>query len=385
MKMKRRAMVKLLMVGAVLAAAPLRADDVPASPLQPANPLLIRSGETLAFMGDSITDFADDKPAGYCRLVIDGLRQYGVDVKPLYVGHGGDRSADMLARLDRDVIAKKPDWMTLNCGVNDAWGYKRGNRGIPVDQYAENVTEIVDRCEAAGIRVILLTPSIIGEDNLDNESNNLLPPYVEWMRRFAEERNLPLADIHAMMYEGLEADPMPGFKQRYTFTGDGVHLQPRGHRLFARGILRAAGLTDSEISALYDRWLDWPGGWIVGAGLREVETDADGRRLIYDFGVQTAITAREFIYLEYANRTVAQFAVPKEKVIPKLLKKNGGPYDSIKAIVQSPDRDEIQAEAQRESERVLAEEVAAAKAKYEAHVAALSEKERRTLDESIYR
>ncbi len=30
----------------------------------------------------------------------------------------------MLARLDEAVISKKPQWMTLSCGVNDVWHFK---------------------------------------------------------------------------------------------------------------------------------------------------------------------------------------------------------------------------------------------------------------------
>ena len=46
-------------------------------------------------------------------------------------GISGHKSDQMLARLDKDVLSKKPQWMTLSCGVNDVW---HGPRGVPLDE-----------------------------------------------------------------------------------------------------------------------------------------------------------------------------------------------------------------------------------------------------------
>ena len=55
------------------------------------------------------------------KLVIAGLAANGVEVEAAPAGIGGHKSNDMLARLERDVLSKKPQWMTLSCGVNDVW------------------------------------------------------------------------------------------------------------------------------------------------------------------------------------------------------------------------------------------------------------------------
>ena len=62
-------------------------------------------------------------------------------IEVIPAGVGGNTSKDMLARLDRDVLSKKPDWMTLSCGVNDVW---HGATGVPLDQYQQNITSIVE-------------------------------------------------------------------------------------------------------------------------------------------------------------------------------------------------------------------------------------------------
>lgn len=73
----------------------------------------------------------------------------------------GHKSNQMLDRLDKDVLAKKPDWMTLSCGVNDVW---HGTNGVPVDAYQKNITTIVDRAQSTGIRVMILTATMIREN-----------------------------------------------------------------------------------------------------------------------------------------------------------------------------------------------------------------------------
>src|SRR5580704_6697708 len=132
-----------------LAAGAAHADDI-----------LVKSGEKIAFLGDSITA-GGAGPGGYCRLVIAGLEAN--DVKAVFIGAGvsGHKSNDMLKRLDKDVISKKPEWMTLSCGVNDVW---HGAKGVPLEDYKKNITEIIDKCQAANIKVVILTSTMISED-----------------------------------------------------------------------------------------------------------------------------------------------------------------------------------------------------------------------------
>jgi acyl-CoA thioesterase I len=65
-------------------------------------------------------------------------------------GKGGELAADMLARLDRDVIALKPTLVIWQTGVNDAV------RDVGVERYKEQLREGIARLRAAGIDVILV-------------------------------------------------------------------------------------------------------------------------------------------------------------------------------------------------------------------------------------
>src|SRR6185436_702383 len=92
--------------------------------------IAVKSGEKIGFLGDSITAGGWSNPAGYVRLVIAGLAANGVNAEPVPAGISGHKSNQMLERLERDVLSKKPQWMTLSCGVNDVW---HGKFGVPLD------------------------------------------------------------------------------------------------------------------------------------------------------------------------------------------------------------------------------------------------------------
>lgn len=206
----------------------------------------VKSDEKIAFMGDSITA-AGAAPGGYVRLVIAGLETNGIKTTAIPAGISGHKSDQMLARLDKDVISKKPDWMTLSCGVNDVW---HGAKGIPLDQYKKNITEIVEKCQAANIKVMILTSTMIGEDQ-SNANNQKLVAYNEFLHQLAVEKKCPLADLNAEMQAALKE--APEHKGNYL-TKDGVHMNPLGNRMMATGILKAFGLSDDQLKKAQDAW-----------------------------------------------------------------------------------------------------------------------------------
>jgi lysophospholipase L1-like esterase len=232
--------------------------------------LLFKKGETIAFMGDSITQ-AGERKDGYVTLVMDALNREGLELKSIPAGKSGNRSVDMLARLDEAVIRHDPDWMLLSCGVNDVWHFtlKLGSRtfeGVPLDDYKKNIRGIVGKAEAAGIKVILLTSTMIGEDP-DKETNKQLAPYNEFLREFAKEKGLPLADLGKDMHAALKAMPdeegrakmfgEPGYQRniKNKLTSDGCHMNPLGNIMMAKGILRTIGLGEEKIAAAEKSWL----------------------------------------------------------------------------------------------------------------------------------
>ncbi len=214
--------------------------------------VLVKEGESVAFLGDSITQQGASSQVGYVRLVANGLEQAGVKIAVIPAGISGHKSNQMLARLEKDVLSKKPAWMTLSCGVNDVW---HGERGVPLEQYKSNITAIVDQCQAAGVKVMILTATMIGEDQA-NPNNQKLIEYNDFLRSLAKERGLAMADLNEAMQAAIKNRP-EGTKGNYLTT-DGVHMAPRGNAMMAKGVLAAFGVDEATVNAAAEKWQDIP-------------------------------------------------------------------------------------------------------------------------------
>jgi lysophospholipase L1-like esterase len=228
--------------------------------------IAVKSGDKIAFLGDSITQDGWASPTGYLHLVISGLKANGIDAEPVPAGISGHKSNQMLARLQKDVLDKHPQWMTLSCGVNDVW---HGKNGVPLDDaqaasgefvekagdpphgtYKKNIAEILDKTKEAGVKTIVLTSTVI-QENLESSENQKLAPYNEFLRAIAKERALPLADLSALFHERLKAENKPDQK---VLTRDGVHMNYEGNKIMATGILQAMGLDAAELAKAQASW-----------------------------------------------------------------------------------------------------------------------------------
>lgn len=207
----------------------------------------VKSGEKVAFLGDSITQGGWGSPKGYVKLAAAGLKANGVEIEVIPAGIGGHKSNQMLERLDRDVLSKKPQWMTLSCGVNDVW---HGVKGVPLEDYKKNIREIIEKCAAANVKVLVLTATVIKEQ-LNNADNEKLAAYNDFLRELAKEKKLPVADLNAMFQERIKAANSP---DKNVLTSDGVHMNGAGNEVMAEGVLRAFGVDDAGIAKAKEAW-----------------------------------------------------------------------------------------------------------------------------------
>ena len=217
----------------------------------------VKSGEKVAFLGDSITQQGQGSAGGYVQLVGSGFAANGVKVEIIGAGISGHKSNDMLARLEKDVLSKKPQWMTLSCGVNDVW---HGAKGVPLEDYKKNITEIVNRVQAAGVKVVILTSTMIKEDAA-NDENKKLTAYNDFLRTLAVEKKCLFADLNGEMQTSIAESVKAGLKPTNGnyLTGDGVHMNPAGNQMMAVGVLKGFGLNAAELAKAKEAWLDIPG------------------------------------------------------------------------------------------------------------------------------
>ena len=194
----------------------------------------LRTGERVAFLGDSLTEGGWNKPDGWVRRVAARLAADGVAIDVVPAGVGGHRSVDMAARLQRDVLDHHVDAVLVSCGVNDVW---HGEDGVPLEAFRDSVRDIVARIEASGARVAILTATIIGED-LENASNRQLAAYNEVLRDLGSQPGRLLIDAGRAFRAAVRSCPGTGDQ----LTDDGVHFNDAGEALMAATVF--AALTD---------------------------------------------------------------------------------------------------------------------------------------------
>ena len=206
--------------------------------------LVLKQGDQIVAIGDSIT-----AGGGYMRNVDDVLAAQYPELKlpkVINAGIGGQKAEDLINRFQKDVVAKKPAVVTISIGINDVWHRLKN----PPDEkilaaYKENVSKMVDMAQKAGIKVIILTPTVIQEDP-ETEGNKRLPAYVAAEKEIAAEKKATFVDLHQMFLDVLKKKPAD--VKGNWLTGDGVHMKPPGDALMAIGVLRGLGVPDEKIT-----------------------------------------------------------------------------------------------------------------------------------------
>ena len=180
----------------------------------------------IAFFGDSVSHGAFECVEGVgCDCLYDPdavyherLRRMLREVNPwlpvsvINAGVAGDNAVTALPRLERDVIAHKPHICVVNFCLNDL--------SETVEEYAAAMEEIFTRLLDAGIRPILLTPSMLNTyvhpDTLEKykafaavtaewHRTGYMDGYVAAAKEVAAKLGVAVADAYAKWKE-LEAD-----------------------------------------------------------------------------------------------------------------------------------------------------------------------------------
>jgi lysophospholipase L1-like esterase len=214
----------------------------------PGNPPALAKGDRIVFLGDSITQ-GGGGPKGYITLVKNTLAENCKDlgVEVFNAGISGHKVPDLQKRLERDVLAKKPTLVVIYIGINDVWHWRKSADGemaggTPKDKYEAGLKDIIGRVKAAGARVILCTPSVIGEKpDGTNERDTMLDEYADISRKVAAETGVQLNDLRKA-FLAYEKDNNKEDKPKGVLTGDGVHLNPAGNKLVAGQMLQALGI-----------------------------------------------------------------------------------------------------------------------------------------------
>lgn len=188
----------------------------------------------IIFFGDSITQQGISKN-GYVSLIKKSLDSTQYDV--IGAGIGGNKIYDLYLRLEEDVLDKKPDLVVIYVGINDVWHKQSSHTGTDYPKFLKFYQALINKIQGVGSKVVLCTPSVIGEkkdgnNDLDEELNK----YAAGIRELAAKNNLPLCDLRKA-FTAYEATNNTEDKEKGILTNDRVHLNEAGNKLVADQLL----------------------------------------------------------------------------------------------------------------------------------------------------
>ena len=144
---------------------------------------------------------------------------------------GGHTVPDLIKRVDKDVIAKKPTIVVIQIGCNDA-------RRLPKEQFKTSLEELIDRFQKAGIQVVQCTLTSVGEKHDGtNKDDPKLDEFAAVQREVAKAKNVPLNDLRKAFVEHWKKHNLDN-KPSGILTYDGNHFNDVGHQFVAEQMLK---------------------------------------------------------------------------------------------------------------------------------------------------
>jgi isoamyl acetate esterase len=198
---------------------------------------MLRSQDRIVFFGDSITQLGV-QPNGYITIIKDSLSKKFPSIEIIGAGISENKVPDLQARIETDVIAKIPTVVVVYIGMNDVWHWT-STGGTPKNKFEAGLRVIIGRMKQADIRIILCTPSVIGErHDGTNQLDVMVDEYAGMSRRLAQQMKIELCDLrHAFI--GYLKTHNPGNEEKGILTSDRVHLNDNGNRFVAHEMLNA--------------------------------------------------------------------------------------------------------------------------------------------------
>jgi len=208
--------------------------------------------KTILFQGDSITDagrsreYYADLGKGYPHLIEAEL---GFENPNEYVfqnrGVSGNRVLDLYARIVRDIINIKPDYMSILIGVNDIWhGLGDDPNGTGTERFKKVydilLTELKE--ELPETKIMILEPFVLeASATEDTEStperwskfSNGVFELAKIAKELAKKHGLKFVELQSKFDEAAKKAP------NAYWLGDGVHPTAKGHELIKREWLKA--------------------------------------------------------------------------------------------------------------------------------------------------
>lgn len=210
--------------------------------------MIFENYDRIIFAGDSVTDMGSTNPVGeglfdglgkgYVRMVESLLAAAYPDVfvRVTNAGISGNTSRDLLARFDRDVVERHPQWVSICIGINDVWRQfdlpAFPSQHVLPDEYERNLEEMILKVKDRVKGVFILSPYII-EPNSEDKMRARMNEYVAIARALAEKHGCIFVDFQKMYEEHC------GYRHPASIAWDRIHPNWIGSMMMARAFLDA--------------------------------------------------------------------------------------------------------------------------------------------------
>ena len=241
-----------VLAGLCFAVTPLRAQ--PAVGLQTARLLADAAAPVrVVCFGDSITGIyyhSGNRRAWPEMLKVALNRLYPkADVTVFNAGVSGNTSAQGLARMQKDVLDRKPHLTVIMFGMNDlAYGAVAPEQDAAQKAaFVNNLKTMAGRCRAAGSEVILCTQNPVYADALPRRPSERVGEFAALIRQTGAELQVPVADVYTEWKKLRETDA----RAWRLLMSETIHPAMAGHKRMAERVAetisgRAVSLADVQ-------------------------------------------------------------------------------------------------------------------------------------------
>jgi len=202
----------------------------------------------IIFLGDSITEQGESFDDGFISLLRQNLSQEEFEL--VGKGIGGHKVSNLLTRYKADVIDLNPDIVFIYIGINDVWHKYDFGTGSDIDLYERGLKTIISDIKSLGSKIVLCTPTVIGENTGDFELGNQfkdvetmekmngdLDKFSEVVRKLSHEYETELLDLRKIFMDYLAENNINN-DAAGILTSDGVHLNELGNKLIADQMIK---------------------------------------------------------------------------------------------------------------------------------------------------
>ena len=212
--------------------------------------MLFQKSDTVLFIGDSISDYGRARPVGEGLGNAWGtsyVANAGALLNCMYpelalriinMGVSGNQVRDLAARWETDVMALRPNWVSVLIGINDVWRQFDSpyipETHVPPEEFERTYETLIQRTLPTVKGMILMAPYFM-EPNRADPMRARMDEYGRIVEKLAEKYACVFVDLQAAW------DDLFQYMHPDNIAWDRIHPNQVGCMYIAKQFLYAVG------------------------------------------------------------------------------------------------------------------------------------------------